>query len=564
MLGKAPPILNLNFDRSPTVQKFHESPAFVRGLMGPVGSGKSVGCCFELFHIACTQWPNNQGVRKSRFIVVRNTSPQLETTTIKTWTEWFPEEVFGKISRKAPFTQMMKFRLSDGTQVESEVIFLALDQPEDIKKLLSFECTAIWYNEAREIDKSLVDAGTGRVGRYPSKKDIPDELIRLQADAVEEFSKQHNCYYTCDFFHESIARRFYGQDFENAAMSKDEFDKKIRDVLAQKGISWPTRACIIMDTNPPNDDHWWFDYAENDGWRRDPESGMMRDLESLPVTDRWAFFRQPGGRTPQAENLQNLSPGYYQRQMLGKDADYIRVMIDGDYGMLQAGQPVYKASFNKELHVNNDVIGIDRRAITYIGVDSSGRNPSAVFGQWNDDRTQLRIVRELVCQDMGAEIFAQMLKRVLNEEFAEGDKKAWGDPAGTYKSNSDERTYFDIVRKNAGLTLLPAPVLRIQPRIESVRGMFMRLTYGGRPAIIISPNCKVLISGLSGGYKFRQLKVSGEARYHEEPEKNRYSDVQDALQYLVCGLGEYKNLTGRGNHATQPAGNIADIGEWRI
>ena len=38
------PSLDLNFENSPTVWKFLHDDSFVRGLMGPVGSGKSYGC----------------------------------------------------------------------------------------------------------------------------------------------------------------------------------------------------------------------------------------------------------------------------------------------------------------------------------------------------------------------------------------------------------------------------------------------------------------------------------------------------------------------------------------
>ena len=40
--------------------------------------------------------------------------------------------------------------------LDLEVIFLALDRPEDVKKLLSLELTGIWINEAREIPKVLL------------------------------------------------------------------------------------------------------------------------------------------------------------------------------------------------------------------------------------------------------------------------------------------------------------------------------------------------------------------------------------------------------------------------
>lgn len=506
--GAAVPILNISYNASVTLARFHASTAFVRGVMGPVGSGKSVGCCAEVMDIARKQWPNAQGVRQTRIVVVRNTSPQLETTTIKTWTQWFPESVFGTISKKAPFTQMIRFKMEDGTSVESEIIFLALDKPEDVKKLLSLECTVIWFNEAREIDKVMLDMATGRVGRYPSMKDKPDNL--------------------------------------------------------PEGESWPTRACIIMDTNPPNDDHWWFDYAENDGWRKDPETEVLRSLESIAEGDRWEFFRQPGARTPQAENIPNLTEGYYRRQMFGKDADYIRVMIDAEYGMIQAGKPVYKAVFNKENHVHSEVLPIDSRRPTVCGIDCSGRNPSAIFLQ-KVDSGQVRVVHELVCEDMGAQLFAKLLRVDINRFFPHCDVQYWGDPAGGNKTQNDEFTYFQILKQHAGITVRPSPVLRIKPRLEAVKSLFLRNVYGGKPAVLISTACKVFISGLSGGYKFRQLQVSGEARHHDEPEKNRYSDVQDAFQYAVCGMGEYLIMTkGEQRHATEPASTISDISDWKV
>ena len=106
------------------------------------------------------------GVRKSRWAVIRNTNPQLKTTTIKTWLDWFPEEDWGKFHWSVPYTHHIK-----KADLDLEVIFLALDRPEDVKKLLSLELTGIWINEAREIPKSIIDACSMRVGRFPSMKD---------------------------------------------------------------------------------------------------------------------------------------------------------------------------------------------------------------------------------------------------------------------------------------------------------------------------------------------------------------------------------------------------------
>ena len=48
----------------------------------------------------------------------------------------------------------------------------------------------------------------------------------------------------------------------------------------------------------------------------------------------------------------------------------------------------------------------------------------------------------------------------------------------------------------------------------------------------------MLRKGFAGGYHYRRLKVAGDERYHDEPNKNGFSHVHDALQYALSGGGE--------------------------
>ena len=50
----------------------------------------------------------------------------------------------------------------------SEIDFLALDKPEDVRKLRSTEYTGIAFNELQYIEKELFDEADSRL-RYPSK-----------------------------------------------------------------------------------------------------------------------------------------------------------------------------------------------------------------------------------------------------------------------------------------------------------------------------------------------------------------------------------------------------------
>jgi len=160
--------VDISYKAEPTIKKFHKSNAFVRGIRGSIGSGKSVGCCWEIWIKAMLQAPF-EGKRRSKWGIVRGTYGELRTTTISTFMDWF--EPITRISYGHPIQGLMTFPhpIGDGTVVECELVFLALDHPKDVKKLKSLEFTGIWFNEASEIHYSHISMGTGRVNRYPSK-----------------------------------------------------------------------------------------------------------------------------------------------------------------------------------------------------------------------------------------------------------------------------------------------------------------------------------------------------------------------------------------------------------
>ena len=119
----------------PTANRFHVDNSDVRGIMGPVGTGKTVICCMEAWSRMLEQKVGKDGVtRRSRWAFIRNTYPELISTTMKTWQDWIPDQIC-HINMSPPITGKMKFGLGDGTRVEAELIFMAIDRPEDVRKL---------------------------------------------------------------------------------------------------------------------------------------------------------------------------------------------------------------------------------------------------------------------------------------------------------------------------------------------------------------------------------------------------------------------------------------------
>jgi hypothetical protein len=60
----------------------------------------------------------------------------------------------------------------------------------------------------------------------------------------------------------------------------------------------------------------------------------------------------------------------------------------------------------------------------------------------------------------------------------------------------------------------------------------------GRPGFMLSPRCRMLRKALKGGYCYKRVQVVGDDRFHEKPDKNRYSHVAEGCEYMVLGAGE--------------------------
>lgn len=162
MSGSNPLQLKYSYKDVPTIKEFSQSKAFIRGLMGPVGGGKSVGCIIEIVKLGHAQRPGPDGIKRTRWVVIRNTFAELKDTTIKTVMEWLPPDIFGDYHATDHNYTIRGFK-----GVVIEIMFRALDRPDHVKKLLSLEVTGAWVNEARQVPWAIIDVLQSRLGRYP-------------------------------------------------------------------------------------------------------------------------------------------------------------------------------------------------------------------------------------------------------------------------------------------------------------------------------------------------------------------------------------------------------------
>ncbi len=137
-------------------------------LIGPVGTGKTTSCLYDLIMCQSKRVKKNKdGLRRSRYAVIRNTYGQLTETTMATLFEWFPPHVFGVyIQDKRKYTIKIEDRVI-------ELLFKALDIEKDARSLLSLEITAAHVDESREVKDSIIKDVMSRFKRFPPKRDYP-------------------------------------------------------------------------------------------------------------------------------------------------------------------------------------------------------------------------------------------------------------------------------------------------------------------------------------------------------------------------------------------------------
>lgn len=150
----------LVYDAPPTISRFMTSLAFFRMVIGPVGSGKTTGMIMEIMKRAVEQRPGPDGVRRTRWAIVRQTLSQLKMTVLLDILSWFRGVATWRVSDSLIIIEFPGVRV--------EIYLIPLEDPEDQKRLLSSQLTGAWLSEAIEINPDLVAAVSGRCGRFPS------------------------------------------------------------------------------------------------------------------------------------------------------------------------------------------------------------------------------------------------------------------------------------------------------------------------------------------------------------------------------------------------------------
>lgn len=272
------------------------------------------------------------------------------------------------------------------------------------------------------------------------------------------------------------------------------------------------------------------------------------------------FFRQPGGRDPGAENLQNLPATYYADQVRANssDPDWIKRMIDNQIGFMKDGKPVYP-EFEPDLHVSDAEL-VPWKDVPLIIAADAGLTPAILIGQ----RTRVgrwQILEEVVTprdETWGVRRIAEELMARLDSPRYRGIPRpgaCFGDPASNNPTESSSESnqaelesWLKMMAAITEMTWRPSSCdNNLSIRTSSVKEALNRRVDGRVMFRVCRKHCPEIIKACARDYKYTKIGVVTRAgtEYREKPAKNYASHVANALEYLCANGGEQDLVTGR-------------------
>lgn len=263
------------------------------------------------------------------------------------------------------------------------------------------------------------------------------------------------------------------------------------------------------------------------------------------------LFEQPGGRSPNAENLHNLRVGYYDDIIAKSDERTVRRMVDNEHVLPLAGMPVFP-EFRDQIHCRP--FELDRRLPLRIGFDGGLQtlNQAGVIGQ-RGMAFQARFRDEVPTEHgTGPERFAEMVNKKLSEERYQpwnGDRgaiKCTVDPSAQWGNDkkAGQANWIIAMRSKTGLDIRAARSNNPNVRHEALRACMTRIV-DGHPGLLVHPDCRVLREGLGGLFHYPTIRAGAGTRNSDVPVKNPHSHTCEAAEYFATDDEALAQIEGR-------------------
>jgi hypothetical protein len=119
-----------------------------------------------------------------------------------------------------------------------------------------------------------------------------------------------------------------------------------------------------------------------------------------------------------------------------------------------------------------------------------------------------------------------------------------GDPSGDDRRDTDESTYFTVLRRNK-VSATPCSTNDPQVRRDALDRPLQRMV-NGLPGLLVSPVMKTFRRGMAGAWCYKRIEVTGEERFKDVPDKGPFSHVCESAEYALMDAGEHAIVNAPG------------------
>lgn len=268
---------------------------------------------------------------------------------------------------------------------------------------------------------------------------------------------------------------------------------------------------IMMEGEPPNEDHWLAKLTDPGNENYDP------DIEAWKVSTY--------------ENWNNL-PRSYTGSLETMPQAWKTKYLDGNYGFRPDGTPYY-TGYREAIHAAELEWMPDKELIC--GWDFGFRHPACLITQV-DHQDRWCWLREIIGTDITIQKFADHVKEQINLYYPNARCIHYGDPASKQHNDKSEQTSWDILLAKGIYLKYRQSEYRLRKEIIEHK---LSTLNAGRPQLLVDKRfCRTANDGFLGGYHYPERKEGQPfiMKFEQPVRDGYYEHVMNSGEYIAVNM----------------------------
>lgn len=235
-------------------------------------------------------------------------------------------------------------------------------------------------------------------------------------------------------------------------------------------------------------------------------------------------------QTNSFENQKHLPPSYIEELSRKYSLDWIKRYIEGEWGGLTEGIPIYAGMFDTKVHIKEGRYFAGNPV--WVGIDFGYGSPGVVWAH-PDRQYRMQVVREWMPKEIDTYRLAAGIIKRNGVWFPGATFQYFCGHDGKKHHSSAQQTDIEILIDNG---MNPSWRFHILETGFTVVRNMLKIRNDDTPNLFVDPQCSIVAEGFMGEYRYKPES--------DKPLKNDIHDpALDAVRYIA-----YQNYSLSGEH----------------